>query len=79
MKCPACPDPRHTGGCAVVLKLVERIERLEERNRLYRDRLLVTDRYGAYNKTWAGDHQYCFAHLLRLCQDVGEEHPEDAE
>jgi hypothetical protein len=41
--------------------------------------VLVTDRYGAYNKTWTGDHQYCFAHLLRLCQDVGEEHPEDAE
>ena len=41
--------------------------------------VLVTDRYGAYNKTWAGDRQYCFAHLLRLCQDVGEEHPEDAE
>lgn len=41
--------------------------------------VLVTDRYGAYNKTWAGDHQYCLAHLLRLCQDVGREHPEDAE
>lgn len=41
--------------------------------------VLVTDRYGAYNKTWTGDHQYCMAHLLRLCEDVGREHPDEAE
>ena len=41
--------------------------------------VLGTDRYGGYNKTWTGDHQYCFAHLKRLCEDVGKEHPEQKE
>ena len=41
--------------------------------------VLTTDRCGVYNKTWTGAHQYCLAHLLRDCQDVGKEHSGDAE
>ena len=38
---------------------------------------LVTDFYGAYN-SYAGKHQRCWAHLLRLLHKLKERHPQDA-
>ncbi len=39
---------------------------------------LVVDRYAAYNQVRCA-LQYCYAHLLRLVQDLGEEFPGEAE
>jgi transposase len=39
--------------------------------------VLVSDFYAAYT-TYAGRHQYCWAHLLRDVDDLGAQHREDA-
>lgn len=40
--------------------------------------VLVTDRYGVYNKSPCA-LQYCYAHLLRLVKDTGEQFADNAE
>ena len=41
--------------------------------------VLVTDRYGAYNKAWTGDRQYCFAHILRKLLQLLRKEPDNPE